>query len=237
MHTIVFDVSGPYGHFRKPYAPVSPVTYPFPPPPTVLGLIGAILGYGKEEYLSRIGWEKVRVGVRLLKPTRKYRTGLNLVLTHEGNKYFRLVPDSTSRATRGQYPYEFLLEPAFRIYIAEAIDEAMQNLESQLQAGRTVYTPSLGLAQCIADVAFVGVFEGQPLSRTEYNIASVVPDPEENCRYEKGRRYVRYRVPAQMQPDRTVVDYREVVVAEDGSSITVETDQAYEIGDDHILFF
>lgn len=237
MHTIVFDVSGPYGHFRKPYAPVSPVTYPFPPPPTALGLIGAILGYEKEEYLSKIGWEKVRVGIRLLKPIRKYRTGLNLVLTHKGNKYFRLVPDSTSRATRGQYPYEFLIDPSFRIYISEATDEAMQDLESQLQADRTVYTPSLGLAQCIANVVFVGVFEAQLLSQTEHKIVSVVPDPAENCRYEPGRCYVRYRVPAQMRPDRTVVDYREVVVAEDGDSITVETDQAYEVGDDQVLFF
>lgn len=229
MHTIVFDVSGPYGHFRKPYAPASPVTYPFPPPPTVLGLMGAIVGYGKEEYLSKIGWENVRVGIRLLRSTRKYRTGLNL----------RLEPDPRKKdsSLRGQYPYEFLIDPAFRIYIAEATDEAMQDLESQLRAGRTVYTPSLGLAQCIANVVFVGAFEAQLLSQTECNIASVVPDPEENCRYEPGRCYVRYRVPAKMQPDRTVVDYREVVVAEDSDSITVETDQAYEVGDDQILFF
>ena len=190
MHTIVFDVSGPYGHFRKPYAPASPVTYPFPPPPTVLGLMGAIVGYGKEEYLSKIGWKNVRVSIRLLRSTRKYRTGLNL----------RLEPDPRKKdsSLRGQYPYEFLIDPAFRIYIAEATDEAMKDLESQLRAGRTAIHHLLALAQMYRKCFFVGTFEAQYFA-DGVNMAFYCTDPEK-CRYEPGRCYVRYRVPAQMQP-------------------------------------
>ena len=237
MRTIVFDVSGPYGHFRKPYAPVSPVTYSFPPPPTVLGLIGAIMGYDKEEYLDRIGWDRVRVAIQLLKPTRKYRTGINLILTHEGNKFFRLKPEGPGKATRGQYPYEFLKDPAFRIRIAGAPEEAMFCLEAQLRNRETVYTPSLGLAQCIADVVFVGVYDAERLPAGIHRIATVVPDDLDHCHYEQKKRYVRYRVPARMRPDRTVEDYREVAVAEDADPIVVETEKAYRVGDDAILFF
>ena len=237
MRTVVFDISGPYGHFRKPYAPVSPVTYPFPPPPTVLGMVGAIIGYGKDEYLERIGWNQVRVGIRLLVPTRKYRTGINLILTHEGNKYFRLKPDGPGKAARGQYPYEFLKDPAFRIWITGASPESMEALENQLRSGTTVFTPSLGLAQCLAEITFVGCYDAWALPFSTYQVYSIVPDDLDTCHFEPGNRYVRYRVPAKMKPDRTVVDYREVLVAEEGQGVVMETDKAYKVGDETILFF
>ncbi len=87
MKTIVFDIKGDWGHFRKPYAPVSPVTFPFPPPPTALGMIGAICGYGKDEYAERIGWDRVKIAVSLKSPVKRYRTALNLVNT-KSNKFF-----------------------------------------------------------------------------------------------------------------------------------------------------
>jgi CRISPR-associated protein Cas5h len=234
MRTIAFDVQGPYGHFRKPYAPVSPVTYPFPPPPTVLGLVGAILGYGKEEYLERIGWEQVRVAVQLLNPVRKYRTTLNLINTKD-NEFFRLKGENP----RSQIPYEFLKDPAFRIWVAEGTDEAMDDLETLLQEEKTVYTPALGLAQCLADVSFVGVKDAEPLGMGEYSIVSVVPHDLDACHFEPRHRYVRYRVPARMRPDRVVEDYRETVVdeGEKVGAITVDTDKAWRVGDAYILFF
>ena len=232
MRTIVFDVHGPYGHFRKPYAPVSPVTYPFPPPPTVLGLTGAILGYGKEEYLDRIGWDRVRVAVQLLHPVRKYRTALNLINTKD-NKFFRLKGENP----HSQIPYEFLKEPAFRIWIAEAEEEAMKDLEALLRLGKTTYTPCLGLAQCLAEVSFVDVQDVRLLEEGEYKVASVIPWDIDACRFEPKRRYVRYRVPAKMRPDRVVEDYREVVVEEEAGPITVHTDKACKGGDATILFF
>ena len=228
----MFDVHGPYGHFRKPYAPVSPVTYPFPPPPTVLGLVGAILGYGKEEYLERIGWNRVRVAVQLLHPVRKYRTALNLINTKD-NKFFRLKGENP----HSQIPYEFLKEPAFRIWIAEAEEEAMKGLEVLLRQGKTTYTPCLGLAQCLAEVSFEDAQDVRLLEEGEYEVASVIPWDIDACRFEPKRHYVRYRVPARMRPDRVVEDYREVVVEEEAGTITVHTDKACRVGDATILFF
>jgi CRISPR-associated Cas5-like protein len=126
MKSIVFDISGDWGHFRKPYAPVSPVTFPLPPPPSVLGMIGAICGYGKDEYAEKIGWDRVRIAITLKAPVKRYRTALNLVNT-KGNKFFRLVGE----ASRSQIPYEFLKSPAFRIHVADASAETMADLERQ----------------------------------------------------------------------------------------------------------
>ena len=32
-HALVFDIGGEYGLFKMPYSPMSPVSYPLPPPP------------------------------------------------------------------------------------------------------------------------------------------------------------------------------------------------------------
>lgn len=233
MQTLVFEVKGQYGHFRKPYAPASPVTYPFPPPPSILGLIGAICGYGKDEYAEKIGWDKVRIAVSLLSPTKRYRAALNLVNT-KGNKFFRLVGETP----RTPIPYEFLKDPAFRIYVADAHSETMDKLKQCLIADKTVYTPCLGLAQCLASVAYRGEFKAVTLSTGVWDVRSVIPlDQVQAVHYEPGERYTRFRIPERMRPDRTVEKYGEVVVEENVGKVKVETSSAFKVDDDHVLFF
>jgi CRISPR-associated protein Cas5h len=234
MRTIVFEIQGQIGHFRKPYAPVSPVTYPFPPPPTVMGIVGAICGYGKDEYAEKIGWNKVRIAVSLLSPVKKFRAGLNLINTKKGNKYFRL----TGESPRTQIPYEFLKDPAYRIYLANANDVTMDRLCDLLKNNKTVYTPSLGLAQCLATVSFYGEMEARNGSPEEIEISSVIPKEQTfGIHYEPGRRYTRFRIPEKMRPDRTVEKYGEVVVDEGANKITVETTRAFKVGESYVLFF
>ena len=233
MRTIVFEIQGQIGHFRKPYAPVSPVTYPFPPPPTVMGIVGAICGYGKDEYAEKIGWDKVRIAVSLLSPVRKFRAGLNLINT-KGNKYFRLAGESP----RIQIPYEFLKDPAYRIYLANANDETMNKFCDLLKSNKAVYTPSLGLAQCLATVSFCGEMEAIDTSSEKVEVSSVVPkDQVREIHYEPGRRYTRFRIPERMRADRRVEKYGEVVVDEGANKITVETSQAFKVEGNYVLFF
>lgn len=235
MQTIVFEIRGQYGHFRKPYAPVSPVTYPFPPPPSILGIIGAICGFGKDEYAQRIGWENVRLAVSLLAPVKKYRTALNLINTSDNaKKYFRLAGE----APRIQIPYEFLKDPAFRIYVANAKNEAMDKLKQCLVENKTVYTPCLGLAQCLATVSFAGEFEAASISSRSLEIGSVVPmDQAKSIQYSVGERYARFRIPERMRPDRTVEKYSEALVEENARKIRVETSNAFKVKKENVLFF
>lgn len=50
----VFEVSGRMAMFRKPYTTTSSVSYPFPPPTALAGMIAAILGY--DNGASEKGW-------------------------------------------------------------------------------------------------------------------------------------------------------------------------------------
>jgi len=234
VRTIVFDIYGNYAHFRKFYAPVSPVTYPFPPPPTVLGIIGAICGYKKNEYADIIGWNKIKIAIQLLSAVKKYRTGINLINTKTADKYFR--PQGAT--PRIQIPYEFLKDAKYRIYIADASSEAMDSLLSNLKTNRPVFTPSLGLAQCIANLEFVGDFAAQPMGKGEYKIVTVVPQKKaDNVSFREGCIYERLRIPVRMDKNRIVHSYEEIIVEENANPIIAKTKKAYSVNNEPVLFF
>ena len=48
MKVLVFDIYGDLAHFRKFYTTSSPLTFPFPPPSTIKGMLGAIIGVDKK---------------------------------------------------------------------------------------------------------------------------------------------------------------------------------------------
>ncbi len=230
MHCIVFDIWGEYAHFKKPYSSMSPVSYPFPPPTAVLGILGAIVGYAKAEYHERLAWQSVRIGIRLLEPIRVFRTAINLLNTKDGtDAFFRPKADKNSHI---QLPYEFIKSPAYRIYVANLPDDAHASLVENLRRGQTVYTPVLGLASCLADLEWVGEWQAQPLEvQEEWETATVVPQSENlKIHYDDNRRYHRLRVPAVMDSQRFVHRYQEVVVAENAQKIRGQG------GDDKVFF-
>ncbi len=231
MRTIVFDIQGPYGHFRKPYAPASPVTYPFPPPPAVLGILGAVLGLGKDQYHRQLGWETVRIGIRLLRPVRLFRSALNLVNTKAG--WWEVK-------SRLQIPYEFLKDPAYRIFVAGLPSNQADRLADLLAEGRSVFTPSLGLAQCLARITLVADTSARPAPGADTTPGVVPLADESRVKYESARRYERLRVPARMAPDRTVIEYRQAVTALDadaGRPLKVKGVELFEVDHENIAFF
>jgi len=61
MWLICFKIKAPFGHFRNPYTTIYKQSYPFPPKPTIVGMIGAMLGWNEENTLSNIGSFKVGI--------------------------------------------------------------------------------------------------------------------------------------------------------------------------------
>jgi CRISPR-associated protein Cas5h len=232
MRGVRFEIEGPWGLFRKPYAPVSPVSYPLPPPTAILGLVGAVCGYGKHEYHERIGWRSFRAGVRLLRPVRTFRAALNLLNTKD--KLDALWRPSKENH-RMQIPFEFLVAPAYRIWVSGLEEEAAAQLVERLTGLGPVYTPVLGLANCLADVRFVveGELEELGPNGTVEPLDCVVPLVEgASIDYDPKRGYQRLRVPATMDPQRKVHRYPEVVVADDAGSVLASGVPRYRLGDD-----
>ncbi len=239
MHCIIFDVQGEYAHFKKPYSSASPVSFPFPPPTAVLGLLGAILGYRKHEYHERLGWQSIRIGIRLLKPIQVFRTAINLLHTKDGtDAYFRPKADKNSHTPM---PYEFIKSPSYRLYIANLPEKAASGLVTNLTQGLSVYSPSLGLASCLADIEWVGETETQALTVSKWETNTVVPltTKEMKIYYDDNRRYHRFRVPTIMDSNRIVHHYQEVILADNTKTIsgTGGDNLFFEVNNETIAFF
>lgn len=237
MRTLVFDIEGDYALFKKPYSPMSPVSYPLPPPPAVLGMLGAILGYGKDRYHQQLGWKQVRLGVALRKPTRAFRAALNLLQTKTGTDgFFRPL---AGQNTHTQVPCEFLREPAFRVYVAGLTDAVASELAERLRTGRTAYTVTLGWANCLADLIWIGEWSARPVTGDTWLATTAVPlTADVQIHYEDNRRYHRLRIPAVMDDKRIVQRYQEIVLAEDGQPIRGQGGAGvlYAIGPDNVAF-
>ena len=237
MRTLVFEISGEYGQFKKPYSPMSPVSYPLPPPPAVLGMLGAILGDGKDEYAQRLNWERLRIAVGLRAPLRLFRAALNLLQTKTGtDSFFRPLADQNVHT---QVPFEFLRRPHFRVYVAGLAEPVAVDLAERLRAGRSAYTVSLGLAPCLAELAWVGEWPAQALPAGEWAADTAVPVQEQTLiHYEEGRHYHRLRIPAAMDGERIVHRYQEIVLAEDGQPVRGQSQEGscYGVGADTVAF-
>lgn len=231
----VFQLRGPYGHYRKNYSPVSPVTFPCPTPTATIGTIAGIIGLDKREYLKQFTSGSWRLGISLLSPVTKYRAAINLINTKLDPKTFR----PKGKSPRIQIPFEFLKDACYRIYFWHENDELFQSLAGHLENGTTIYTPSLGLAQCIADVEFESMVKPKKVSSTHaIEVDSVVPLTEQaGVVYEVSKRYQRFTVPVSMKPGRIVTKYQEAVVEEDAGAVRVSNVDAFKCDDATVVFF
>ena len=238
MRVIVFDARGPWALFKRPYALMSPVSYPVPPPPAVFGMVGAVVGLPRDQNLQRMGQGRARVAVRLLEPVRKLRAALNLVDTRSA-RYFntRNPAAGVEGLAHSQIPHEFLKDVAYRLYFTHDDPDLLNELERRLVSGQAAYTPCLGLAQCIADVVHVGTHEArQRRGQSVPMHTAVARDPGVTVHHELHKRYVRYRVAAEMSPDRVVTRHLDLEVETTGRRMVTDCPGYWEVGGDNVCF-
>jgi CRISPR-associated protein Cas5h len=102
-----------------------------------------------------------------------------------------------SLQSRQRNPYEMLRNVNYRIYLWLSENNLYDTLHESLAEGRSVYTPALGLSECLASVEFQGEVDMRQVETQ--TIDSVLPD--ERCRVqpESGVTHLRERVPLFME--------------------------------------
>lgn len=158
---LVFDVGGDMALYRKPYTTTSMVSYPFPPPTAVAGLIAAIIGINhaadKNAKNARY-WDKmtgVQVGIALQSPLRWINTAVNLM---------KFKTPNADMSEHIQVKHQLVKKPRYRIYVQGG--EIYSDLKQRLKRGEFIYTPCLGAAYALADITYQG----------EYAAAAVEPE-------------------------------------------------------------
>lgn len=238
MRTLVFDIYGDFAHFKRFYTTSSPLTFSFPPPPTVRGMLGAIVGADKENYLEVFSHEKCKIAIRILSPVNKIRMGLNHINT-KGNYWVPIK--KRSHEARTQIRTEFLKNPAYRIYVNHSDNMVFDTLIENIKSHKTVFTPSLGLSELLADFKFVGVKEFTQCKNNEGEILTVIPMSaleDYGITFEEGKKYFKEKIAVEMTKDRVVQRYEDVLFEAQGKSIQARANSCMEDENgERIVFF
>jgi CRISPR-associated protein Cas5h len=242
MKILVFDIWGDYGHFRKFYTTSSPLTFSFPPPPTIAGILGAIYGTDKNinEYLKVFGYEKCSLSLQILNPVKKVRIGLNLLETKGSN--LKLPMSDKNLAPRTQIRTEFVKGSKFRIYVRHRDNKVFDKLVDKVKKHESVYTVTLGLSELIADFKYVGIYEAEQKSDTEF-VELQTPVAWTNLiqnglEIESGKKYFKEKMPIKMNYERIVEKYDDVIFEPDGKTIKAMVKNYYRLANgENITFF
>ena len=227
---LVFDVWGDYAHFRRGYTTTSPLTFSIPPRTALCGLIGAILGLEKNnnKYLKYFKLEQAKIGLRLLTPVKKVRIAENLIHTKNARG-----PGMNLITERTQINFEFLKDQKYRIYFYHTNGDIYQQLKENLMDHKAVYTPCLGLSENIANFKFVGDFDViMKTSEAEFSqIHSVLPIKkvlEKNgIKFDLKKEYFSLRLPVELNQERIVIKYSDVLFERNGSPIEAKMKEQY----------
>ena len=182
MNLIVFDIWGDYAYFRRGYTTTSTLTYPFPSRTTIAGFIAGILGYPRKSYYDLFQKENSKIGLKIINPIKKTRINLNYINT----KNSMLLSEIKGNGKRTQVPAEFLKNVKYRIYLSLDDEEIMNKLYNTLKEHKSVYTPYLGITECLANFSLVGkgIYSTESIEGNNVDINSVVLKESGNIKIE-----------------------------------------------------
>jgi CRISPR-associated protein Cas5h len=228
--TLIFDISGEYGHFRKFNTTTSPLTYSIPTPSAIFGLLGAVLGIEREDSHNKIrkGNEHLRevfsndnaaVAVQPLTEIKKVNIGFNLLDTGSYQSFFNIT-------NRTQIEYEILKDPKFRIFLNWE-HPLKEELKKRLQTKKFHFNPYLGISQMTADINFIAEKKMTEISNKNYEVFNTAinlseiksKEPPIDIDYIKDRVFQVETFPLDMQIDRKIKRYGEILVEMNGNSV------------------
>jgi len=215
---IAIDVWGDYACYRRGYTTTSPLTYPIPPRTALAGLVSAILGKEKDSYWRSFQLTNALFGVQLLSPIRKIRITQNLIDTKVGWNL------KETKGQRTQIPFEYLKSPKYRIFFWTSAMEELEKLRELVSNHKSIYTPCLGLSECITNFEFVDEFteiHEKSAGDIGVDISTVISGDNFEIKIEKGKKYGKVRIPHTMNTERVVTKFADVIYEENGEPIKI----------------
>lgn len=229
---ILFDVWADYAHFRKYYTTTSPLSFSFPPRTTISGLIAAIIGLDKQEYIPFFDKSQSQIAIQIMNPIKKTRIAMNLINTKESMNIIR---------SRTQIRFEMLKNVKYRIYFFHSNSQLYDKLLSFLKEHKSVYTPCLGLSENIANFKFVNEVECEEKSSADHiSVVSVVPSSGKQdllLDFNKEDEYFQETIPIVMDKDRVVTEYSMVTFERNGRPMKVKVNKFWELDTNEKILF
>ncbi|MBZ2175794.1 type I-B CRISPR-associated protein Cas5b [Schnuerera sp. xch1] len=225
MKILVFDIWGDYGHFKKYFTTSSPLTYSFPPKTAIYGLLGAILGFDKNDYLKYFQDRVCKVAVKIINPIKKTRIPINYIDT-------KVAIDMSKIKNRTQVNLEVLKDCKFRVYVTYKDKSIYDKLKKMLFEKKNVYSICLGLSEFLANYRFVGEFKVTRINNNSkiVDIDTFIPfDEDVMIKIQGNRQYLKDTVYNEMDSKREVAEFVTVLYERTGKPIKCDISVYYEL--------
>jgi len=245
-----FTIEGPFAHFRKIETSSTRLTYVIPPRTTVNGITAAILGLDSNSYYETFSLTNSAIAISLTSPIREYSLGINHLGTSKkdlrvlGKSAHRLKMTVTREKTKTQrINHNVLRDVSYRIDIWISNKQLYTELKEKLQAGKSHYTPTLGLSEFIATVTYHGEFEPKKInSNSETEIESAIPGETADICVQPGEPITSEHSPSEMKrtetplPNRQTSEFTTYKLREDSKPVKAKTDHGAVVDGRVVIF-
>lgn len=233
MKTLVFDIWGDYAHFRKYFTTSSPLTFSFPPKTSIYGVLGAILGLDKKEYLNSFQDKECEVAISIINEIKKTRVPINYINTKD-------AIDMSKIKSRTQVNLEILKDCKYRIYVKHKNNKIYEALKAMLIEKKCCYTISLGLSEFIANFNYIGEFEVEEVKGNNelVEISSIIKfDEDIKIKIEEDREYMKDTIYNEMNLERETTEFLSILYERTGKTIVTNISEYSLIaGGDRVVF-
>lgn len=239
QRAIRFRLFGKFGHFSRADTQTTVLSYPVPPRTVLLGIIAAIIGLKKDE--APVLLEPAHIAIRGFSLRSHWHTAK---LRKDPPSAIPLVVKAKQKAENSApekaslIKQEWLWQPEYTVWVNLPFP-FHQDLLDRLMQRRWHFSPSLGLSELSADIDQIGDYEATPLVRGTYPIVSVVRDRgitiDVNDVLERGLGLHLFSLPRAVTTDR-VFSHERYVAESSGVYIRAETDRAYQIDGQAVVF-
>jgi CRISPR-associated protein Cas5h len=235
---LIFNISGEYGHFRKFNTTTSPLTYSIPPRTAIIGIIGAILGIEREEdnnkfkpdvipLQEQFGKSNAEIAIQIINPIKKKNVCFNLIDTK--HSFFNIK-------NRTQIEFELLQDVEYRIFFSFSQKDIFETVTERIKNKNHHFTPYLGLSQFTASIEFVDVVNAEIKKKDEFaefvsviNLSKVKESDNVKFDYDYSH-YTANIMPVEMDRERNVLEYSEILFEKNGKIITGKFDEYFDTG-------
>lgn len=235
-NVLIFDVWGDYAHFHKYFTTTSPLSFPFPPRTVLCGLIAAIIGIHRDEYLSFFKKSAANIALKIINPVKKMIVSKNLINT-AGDTFILLK--KRGHEPRTQIRFELMKDVKYRIYFNHSDVKIQQKCKNFLIAHKSFYTPYLGLSEYLSNFSYVAEKKTESKTAGEFvEITSIIPTSLiEQVDFEESKEYLTTTIPAEMDTKRIVTEYEEVLYERNGKEIKAKLNSYWELDDNERICF
>ncbi len=176
MKIVHFELKGRFGHFLYAEANVSMPSYPLPPRTAILGLIGAVLGLGKDIPQTELEPAYIALGGRLpdrFWVTNKFHQSLSSPLPHTVVKSIK--GSNSEIKNQKMLTQEWLFNPRYELWVSLP-EKYHDHFAERIKNRRWHYCPSLGISEHIAELKWIENGNGINLSKSKHYIFSSFPE-------------------------------------------------------------